>query len=182
MRISIVGNGGTGKTTLARKLASALKLPVFHTDTLLWRPDWEQAPIEEYDRAHAEVIGQDRWLLEGLGTWESTVLRTERSTAVVFTDYPLDLALRWAAQRIEAHRDVPRAELAEGCTEGKVALKMLGLIRKVQEELVPKLVSHLAALPRSVAVYRFRTPEETETFLRAAESTGTLGPPPPFEG
>jgi adenylate kinase family enzyme len=37
-RIAIVGRSGGGKSSLARKLAGKLKLPIVTLDVLFWRP------------------------------------------------------------------------------------------------------------------------------------------------
>ena len=39
-RILILGCGGAGKSTLARRLGAATGLPVVHLDGLYWQPGW----------------------------------------------------------------------------------------------------------------------------------------------
>jgi adenylate kinase family enzyme len=39
-RVLIVGCGGAGKTTMARRLASITGLPLVHLDRVYWRPGW----------------------------------------------------------------------------------------------------------------------------------------------
>ena len=41
-RIIIIGCGGAGKSTLARKLGEVLDLPVVHLDQLFWKPNWHR--------------------------------------------------------------------------------------------------------------------------------------------
>jgi adenylate kinase family enzyme len=39
-RVSIVGPGGTGKTTIALEIGRRLGMPVVHLDRLYWQPGW----------------------------------------------------------------------------------------------------------------------------------------------
>lgn len=48
-KILVVGNGGAGKSTLSRRIGSALSLPVVHLDRLWWLNGWEHRTAEEFD-------------------------------------------------------------------------------------------------------------------------------------
>ncbi|HWN21182.1 MAG TPA: AAA family ATPase [Gaiellaceae bacterium] len=74
-RIAVIGCGGAGKTTLARKLGEVLGLPVIHADLL--RSDWEAT--------QAGLIARDEWVIDAmrLNTLDE---RLARADAVVFLD------------------------------------------------------------------------------------------------
>ncbi len=38
-KIMLIGSGGAGKSTLARKLGVKLGIDVYHLDTLFWKPN-----------------------------------------------------------------------------------------------------------------------------------------------
>ena len=46
-RISVVGSSGSGKTTVARRIAEALDAPHVELDELHWGPDWAAASAAE---------------------------------------------------------------------------------------------------------------------------------------
>ena len=48
-RVAIIGNGGGGKSTLARRLASQIACPCIEIDAVLWQPEWRLAPVEIYE-------------------------------------------------------------------------------------------------------------------------------------
>lgn len=47
-RIAIIGCGGSGKSTVARQLAEALRVPVTHLDTIYYDAEWKPLPQEEF--------------------------------------------------------------------------------------------------------------------------------------
>ena len=44
----VVGPGGAGKSTFARRLGERTGLPVIHLDEHYWRPGWEPTPDDEW--------------------------------------------------------------------------------------------------------------------------------------
>jgi len=60
LRTVVIGNSGGGKSTLARRLASASKCNHVEIDGLLWQPGWELTPPEIYNAEHARLIAEER--------------------------------------------------------------------------------------------------------------------------
>ena len=90
-RTFILGNGGSGKTWLARKLAEPLQLPVIHLDDLRWEPghngiarDNQRAANEVKEAGEAEF-----WLMEGVYGWLASVV-LDRTTTLIWLDLPDD--------------------------------------------------------------------------------------------
>ena len=49
-RVMIIGCGGAGKSTLARKLGEKTGLPVVHLDQIWWAPgNWQHIEKPEFD-------------------------------------------------------------------------------------------------------------------------------------
>jgi len=82
-RIAVMGNAGGGKSTLARARARRDGPPYVEIDALLWRDGWQPAPVGEYELEHARLIGERRWIIDGLGRLESTAARLARASAIV---------------------------------------------------------------------------------------------------
>ncbi|MCB0319265.1 MAG: AAA family ATPase, partial [Bdellovibrionales bacterium] len=49
-RVLIIGNAGSGKTTLAKKLSLQLKIPLVSLDSLFWKPGWVELSRAEFDQ------------------------------------------------------------------------------------------------------------------------------------
>lgn len=69
-RILIYGVCGSGKTTLARRLADLSGLPWHSVDELTWQPGWIEVPVDEQRHRIEQVCRQDRWILDtAYGKW-----------------------------------------------------------------------------------------------------------------
>jgi len=98
-RILIIGNAGGGKSVLARKLAARRGLPYREIDTIVWEPGWDAVPQAEYEAAHAKLIAEENWVLEGLGWTESLPARFARATEIILIDMPIWMHFWLAAER-----------------------------------------------------------------------------------
>jgi len=66
-RVAVFGNAGGGKSTLAKRLAGLTRLPLYPLDTIQFRVGGGKIPHDEYLRAHAELLRQDAWIIDGFG-------------------------------------------------------------------------------------------------------------------
>jgi len=64
-KIIILGNNGSGKSWLAKRLAAATGLPLIHLDAHFWRPNWEMPTQEEWLEKNLAFIAGEKWIIEG---------------------------------------------------------------------------------------------------------------------
>ena len=79
-RILILGCGGAGKSTLARRLGAATGLPVVHLDGLYWQPGWVAMERAAWRRTVENEIAKDAWIIDG-NFGSSLELRLSRALA-----------------------------------------------------------------------------------------------------
>lgn len=96
-RVAVIGCPGSGKSTLARGLRDLAGLPLHYLDMLWHLPDGGHVTRDAFDAAHATLVAQERWVIDG------TYLRTlppriERADVVVFSTCPLRHASRASAR------------------------------------------------------------------------------------
>ena len=103
-RILIIGNAGGGKSVLARKLAAKRGVPYYEVDTIVWKPGWEAYPQAEYEAAHARLIAEENWVLDGLGWTETLPERFARATEIVLIDYTLSYTTLFRSKELCRNR------------------------------------------------------------------------------
>jgi adenylate kinase family enzyme len=101
-RIAIIGCGGSGKTTIARRLGAALDAPVTHLDAVFYDSEWNTLPPEKFAAVQEELVAAERWIIDG--NYASTLsIRLRRADTVIFLDLSPLKCLRGIAERRLRH-------------------------------------------------------------------------------
>lgn len=115
MRIVVVGTSGSGKTTMARRIAAELNLPRVEIDAINWQPGWVGLnavdPPEFVRRVDAATSGE-RWVCDGNYSAIRDLL-WRRATHLVWLDYPRHVVMRRVILR-SIRRAIDRRELLPG--------------------------------------------------------------------
>lgn len=115
-RVMIIGCGGAGKSTLARKLGEKTGLPVVHLDKLFWRPGWVSISQTEYDVLHRQELAKERWIIDG--NFDRTIPeRLARCDTVIYLDFSRLACLLGVCKRILTTYGTVRPDMGEGCPE-----------------------------------------------------------------
>ena len=164
-RTVIIGNAGGGKSTLARTLAARRGAPHMEIDALLWRPGWELTPAEIYEASHARLIGEARWIVDGLGRRESIPARMSRATEIILVDLPLWMHFWLAAERQIAWSAGRLANPPAGGARMPSTEDLFRTIWEVDREWMPE-IRHLVAAEegRGKQVRRLTTLEDLSRF------------------
>jgi adenylate kinase family enzyme len=162
-RILVIGSGGAGKSTFARRLGARLGLPVIHLDVCFWRPGWVETPKDEWRRTVEELCAREAWVMDGnfSGTLE---LRLAACDTVVFLDMPRAVCVWRALKRWGMYRNARRPDMAEGCGE-RFDLKFLHWVWTYPSRSRPKVVARVEEFAAHKRVVRLRSDAEVEKFL-----------------
>ena len=164
-RILIIGPGGAGKSTLARRLGAQLGLEVFHLDKFYWRPGWVETPKDEWLRAVEGLAARDSWVMDG--NYSGTLdVRLARCDAAVFLDLPRRVCLWRIVKRRLAYRATTRPDMAEGCPE-ELNPEFVRWVWDYPRRSRPGVLARLAAAGDGKRIIRLRSRREVERFLAA---------------
>ena len=112
MRLAVVGTSCCGKSVLAQRVAEKLGIKHIEQDRLIWRPNWEKVPREEYQPLLVQECAAESWTMSGNFSLRVDDL-WKPVTHVVWLNYPLAVVLfRWLK------RTSRRILLREECCNG----------------------------------------------------------------
>lgn len=162
-RVSIIGSGGAGKSTLAVRVGERLGLPVVHLDARYWRPGWVPTPPDAWRREVAALIAAPAWVMDGNygGTLD---VRLAASDTVVFLDLPRVVCLSRILRRAVRHRGRSRPDMTPGCPE-RLTWEFVRWVWDYPRRRRPGVLRQLAALPPTTRVVVLRSPREVDSWL-----------------
>lgn len=115
-KIAIIGNAGSGKTTLALHLKEKLNLPVIHLDKHYWKANWEKRDFDEYLAIHDELCKQNEWIMEGNYS-RSFSSRFLHADVIIFLDLSPYQCLWRVLKRLVLNYGKIRQDVPENCPE-----------------------------------------------------------------
>jgi adenylate kinase family enzyme len=162
-KVLVIGSGGAGKSTFARRLGAILKLEVIHLDALYWSAGWVEMPKDEWRKTVEDLIKKDSWIMDGNygGTLDA---RLAACDTVIFLDIARLICLRRVIKRRVLYRNASRPDMAEGCPE-KVNREFIKWIWDYPRKRRPAILEKLQSVARSKQVIVLKSPTEIENFL-----------------
>ncbi|MFX3675246.1 MAG: DNA topology modulation protein [Paenisporosarcina sp.] len=116
-QIMVIGiSAGVGKSTFARRLGEALDIDVFHLDTFYWKPNWVEAPEEEFSKAQQEIVKKNQWIIEG-NYYSTFEMRAEHADTIIYLELPLYVCLYRVIKRRIMNNGKTRPDMGEDCKE-----------------------------------------------------------------
>ena len=170
-RIVVVGTTGSGKSTMAERLANKIGGEFIELDALHWEPDWMEAPFEVFRSRVGMATQAQAWVVAG----NYHVVRDliwKRAEAIIWLDYSFPIVF-WRLTTRTIRRAITREELWNGNREkfwwhfklwsDESLFKWLFKTYWRRKREYPQLF----ALPehKHLNVIHFRTPQETEEWM-----------------
>jgi adenylate kinase family enzyme len=114
-RIAVVGNSGTGKTFLARRVAQCLQVPYTELDSIFHQPGWTELDTAEFRRLIGILVAEPRWVIDGNYRQVRDLVWAHADT-VVWLDLPRRVVMRRVTWRTVS-RAITRQVLWNGNRE-----------------------------------------------------------------
>lgn len=167
-RIMIIGSGGAGKSTLARRLGEITGLPVIHLDAEYWQPGWVETPKDEW-KCKVEVLASgDCWIIDG--NYSGTLpVRLLKADMVIFLDYPRLVCLWRVCLRIARYRGQSRPDIGPGCPERFNGEFIHWVCVDFPRRSRPRLLGLLEECREGKQIVIFNSPAETRQYLQTIE-------------
>lgn len=173
-RICIVGNSGSGKSRLARRVAARLDLPHLELDALNHRAGWQEAPVSEFRAAVAATLAtfeseRGGWVVDG--NYRARVGDLLDADTYVWLDYPRRLVMSRVLRRTLG-RLLTRRALWNGNRERWRAVTSrdpstnIVLWSWTQHDAYRRDYQRQSAQDTGARWVRLRAPAETEQWLR----------------
>ena len=154
-RILVIGSPGAGKSTLARRLAGRLDLPLIHLDREYFGPGWTMPARAEWRERVRALAARPEWVMDG--NYGSTFdLRVPRAHAVVWLDLPRWRCLLGVLWRVARNYGRARPDIAPGCPE-KFDMSFMRFIWDYPRDKRPKTARMLERLRADQRVFVLRS-------------------------
>src|SRR5229473_336065 len=115
-KIVIIGSPGAGKTALARKLGSMLKMKVIHLDRLFWQRDWKRKARDTRIDILQDLVREKRWIIEGTYL-NSSKIHMKAADTIIFLDISPILCLQRIIKRHREYSGRSRRDIPMECTD-----------------------------------------------------------------
>ena len=153
-RIMIIGCGGSGKSSLARRLGEKTGLPVVHLDKLFWKTGWVESTKDEIDAKIMAEMEKPRWIIDG--NYNRTLpKRLEYCDTVIYLDFSRFACLLGVAKRVLTSYGTVRPDMAEGCPE-RFDLEFLQWVWKFNDKHRKKYYDLLNQTDKQVYILKNR--------------------------
>ena len=159
----IIGCGGTGKSTLAKRLHQITNIPVYYLDQYFWLPHWTEIDKTEWQNVNQEIIQNESWIIDG--NYGSTMdMRLKAADTIIFLNRPWYISLSRVIIRTFKSYGKTRADMTENCPE-RFDWNFMHYIMMYNITRRPNILKKLTALPKDKAVHILKTDKAIEAFV-----------------
>jgi adenylate kinase family enzyme len=168
-RVAVFGNAAGGKSTLAKRLASLTRLPLHALDRIQFRTGGGKVPHEEYLKAHADILRQEDWIIDGFGCIASAWERFSKADTLVYIDLPVATHFRWATKRLIQGLFTTPEGWPENSPIWRSTVDSYKVVWLCHLRLTPRYRRLVAERELAKIVHHLRSPAEMRAFLQRIE-------------
>ena len=169
-KVAVFGNTGGGKSTLAKRLADLTRLPLYPLDLIQYRVGGGKVPDQEYLKAHADLLRQDEWIIDGYGSVASAWERFTVADTLVYIDLPLFTHYWWVTKRLIGSLFIIPEGWPERSPIWRSTMNSYKVAWLCHRRLTPKYRQLVAEVAASKQVHHLKSPAEIRAFLEAIKS------------
>ncbi|HUV85074.1 MAG TPA: DNA topology modulation protein [Methanosarcinales archaeon] len=162
-KVIIIGSGGAGKSTLARKLSDITGIEIYHLDKLFWQPGWISITREELAGKIKEIVARDSWIIDG--NYSSTMdMRMEAADTIIYLDFASIVCIWGILKRRIMYAGKKRPDITEGCNE-KIDWEFFNWVLSFRRRNRKKLLAMLHKYAENRKVFILRSRREVDNLM-----------------
>jgi adenylate kinase family enzyme len=142
VRIAIIGNVASGKTTLARQISNTENIEVTHIDSIQYLTDLSLRPYTETIEILNKIHQKPSWIIDGYGPLDILEKRFEICDQIIFLDPPVWKNYFRLILRQIKNIFYPRQELPKNSKEWSLrhTAKLFRTINQQHQKMRPELI------------------------------------------
>ena len=149
----ILGQGASGKSTLAGRLGVISRLPVIDLDKIFWQTGLIPTPPSEWVNVQQMLVQKHEWIMDGdLGPYDAVEVRLRAADTIIFLDFSL-ARCAWRALRRSRER-----------------FDFWWWLFQYRRQSRPFLIAAIAEHARGARLHVLQTPEALEALLEHCRS------------
>ncbi|WP_099157410.1 DNA topology modulation protein [Virgibacillus ndiopensis] len=161
-KILIIGGSGAGKSTLARQLGDILHIPVYHLDSIFWKPGWQSIERDDLISEQRKIVQNNTWIIDG--NYSTTIdIRLNEADTVIFLHYKTIRCLYGVVKRRIQYHGKTRPDMGQDCPE-KLDFEFLQWVYQFNKKKTSNIYKKLNQL-HNITTHIFTNPKQTRDFL-----------------
>lgn len=169
-KVAVFGNTGGGKSTLSKRLAELTGLPLVVLDLIQYQPGGVQVSEDEYQTAHNEILQQDRWVIDGYGSFGTVWERLEVADTLVYIDLPVLNHYWWVTKRFFKGIFIPPESWPQDSPLLKATLNSYYTVWLCNKKLTPRYREYIDLAKKTKRVFHLTSLQEIKNFYQEIES------------
>ncbi|MDO4594556.1 MAG: deoxynucleoside kinase [Tissierellia bacterium] len=167
-KISIIGAGGSGKTTLAKQLGEKLGIKVYHLNKIWWKDEYKHINKEEFYNIQKEIIDNEESFIFD-GNYKNTMdLRFEASDTIIFLDFPTTSNMSRVVKKNLTEKNKDNKDPSLDHTD-KLNVKYIRWLANYNKEERPLILEKLNKLKLDKRVIIINTESKRDLFLDSVD-------------
>jgi adenylate kinase family enzyme len=166
LKIAIIGNAGSGKSTLGTILHKKLDIPLYHLDHYRWKPGWEKRDDAEFTAMHNQLCDGGGWIIEGAAT-HLFEYRALKADTIIFLDMPTWLCLYRVLKRAFMSFGTIGDSNPPGCPERMPTFQFLSFVWSFNKERKPFIEAILEKYRSTKRIFVVQNQHDLEHMLES---------------